>query len=214
MPAKRKLHESPTPSPLLPSPTDLTAKSDIIAADPSSCKRTPTTAESPTTDRSPTAQAVGSAKRPLPDQPHSEYNRSSRDPLPGISPQSTVQGLDARLEELLSERNRLSTLLQYVHLPFGIKGYIHVQDTKYSRKSLLVIYDAMLMRLDRKRREKEKNSKVPTDVAMLANKRSIARLRAYNDIRDVGTGLLGMVAEQRGVRIGDVFDEFGVGRTD
>jgi hypothetical protein len=38
----------------------------------------------------------------------------------------------------------------------------------------------------------------------------IGRLHRYNEIRDVGQGLIGMIADQRGVRIVDCLDEFGV----
>ncbi|MCJ1393048.1 hypothetical protein MMC18_005920 [Xylographa bjoerkii] len=38
----------------------------------------------------------------------------------------------------------------------------------------------------------------------------IALLHTYNEIRDVGQGLLGMVAENRGVRVRDVYGEYGV----
>ncbi|MCJ1435139.1 hypothetical protein MMC27_004509 [Xylographa pallens] len=45
-------------------------------------------------------------------------------------------------------------------------------------------------------------------------KQHIALLHTYNEIRDVGQGLLGMVAENRGVRIRDVYGEFGVAEGD
>ncbi|MCJ1322990.1 hypothetical protein MMC15_008341 [Xylographa vitiligo] len=45
-------------------------------------------------------------------------------------------------------------------------------------------------------------------------KQHIALLHAYNEIRDVGQGLLGMVAENRGVRVRDVYGEFGVAEGD
>ncbi|KFY86702.1 hypothetical protein V500_07456 [Pseudogymnoascus sp. VKM F-4518 (FW-2643)] len=47
-------------------------------------------------------------------------------------------------------------------------------------------------------------------------KAHIKRLHAYNEIRDVGQGLIGLIAEQRGVRIGECYEsgEFGVGARD
>ena len=45
-------------------------------------------------------------------------------------------------------------------------------------------------------------------------KQHIHLLHAYNDIRDVGMGLLGIVAENRGVRIRDVYEDFGVSGDD
>lgn len=41
-------------------------------------------------------------------------------------------------------------------------------------------------------------------------KKHITLLHDYNDIRDVGQGLIGMIADNRGVRIGELYDEFGV----
>jgi hypothetical protein len=44
-------------------------------------------------------------------------------------------------------------------------------------------------------------------------KTHILLLHQYNEIRDVGQGLMGMVAENRGVRISELYveGEFGVG---
>ena len=39
-------------------------------------------------------------------------------------------------------------------------------------------------------------------------------LHDYNDIKDVGQGLLGMIADNRGVRVGELYEEFGVGIAD
>jgi hypothetical protein len=41
-------------------------------------------------------------------------------------------------------------------------------------------------------------------------KEHISLLHQYNEVRDVGLGLMGMIAEQRGVRVRDVQEEFGV----
>jgi len=41
--------------------------------------------------------------------------------------------------------------------------------------------------------------------------RHIKLLHHYNEIRDVGQGLMGLIAESRGVRIKEVQDDFGVG---
>ncbi|TGO68857.1 hypothetical protein BOTNAR_0019g00460 [Botryotinia narcissicola] len=45
-------------------------------------------------------------------------------------------------------------------------------------------------------------------------KRHIRLLHNYNDIKDVGQGLLGMIADNRGVRVGELYEEFGVGIAD
>ncbi|KAF7948954.1 hypothetical protein EAE96_008133 [Botrytis aclada] len=45
-------------------------------------------------------------------------------------------------------------------------------------------------------------------------KRHIKLLHDYNDIKDVGQGLLGMIADNRGVRVGELYEEFGVAIAD
>lgn len=47
-------------------------------------------------------------------------------------------------------------------------------------------------------------------------KAHIKRLHDYNEIRDIGQGLIGMIADQRGVRIMECYEsgEFGVGSKD
>ncbi|QSZ30895.1 hypothetical protein DSL72_000453 [Monilinia vaccinii-corymbosi] len=45
-------------------------------------------------------------------------------------------------------------------------------------------------------------------------KRHIKLLHDYNDIKDVGQGLLGMIADNRGVRVGELYEEFGVNIAD
>jgi len=47
----------------------------------------------------------------------------------------------------------------------------------------------------------------------LVNKH-IKLLHQYNEIKDVGQGLMGLIAEQRGVRVVEIQEEFGVGVKD
>lgn len=42
----------------------------------------------------------------------------------------------------------------------------------------------------------------------------IALLHTYNEMRDIGTGLMGIIADNRGVRVRDVYRDFGVGESD
>jgi hypothetical protein len=46
--------------------------------------------------------------------------------------------------------------------------------------------------------------------AAVTVKRHIKLLHDYNEIRDVGTGLMGMIADSRGMRIKDVYAQFGI----
>ena len=45
-------------------------------------------------------------------------------------------------------------------------------------------------------------------------KRHISLLNAYNEIKDVGQGLIGLIADSRGVRVKEVMEEMGVGEKD
>jgi hypothetical protein len=47
-------------------------------------------------------------------------------------------------------------------------------------------------------------------VAHQINKKHIKLLHEYNEIKDVGQGLMGIIADQRGVRIVEVQDDFGI----
>ncbi|KAI9837522.1 MAG: hypothetical protein M1819_007173 [Sarea resinae] len=54
----------------------------------------------------------------------------------------------------------------------------------------------------------------PTAAAQTLLQQHIRLLHDYNSMRDIGTGLLGLVAESRGIRARDVFEDFGVGEGD
>lgn len=45
-------------------------------------------------------------------------------------------------------------------------------------------------------------------------KQHIGLLHQYNEIKDIGLGLMGLIADARGVRLGEVLEEFGVGGKD
>jgi hypothetical protein len=54
----------------------------------------------------------------------------------------------------------------------------------------------------------------PRSPARETVKTHIRLLHEYNEIRDVGQGLMGMVADNRGVRVVEVYKEFGVAGAD
>lgn len=45
-------------------------------------------------------------------------------------------------------------------------------------------------------------------------KKHIKQLHEYNEIKDVAQGLIGLIAEQRGVRVVECEGDFGVGKGD
>ncbi len=52
-----------------------------------------------------------------------------------------------------------------------------------------------------------------SDVMLAANelvKKHIKLLQQYNELKDVGQGLMGLIADQRGLRIVEVQETFGI----
>nr|POE65313.1 dna repair protein swi5 like [Quercus suber] len=62
--------------------------------------------------------------------------------------------------------------------------------------------------------DEEKRTKAALEAANVVIKQHIKALHQYNEIKDVGQGLMGMIAEKRGVRVADVMGEFAVGDGD
>ncbi|OAA56546.1 DNA repair protein, swi5 [Niveomyces insectorum RCEF 264] len=62
----------------------------------------------------------------------------------------------------------------------------------------------------------DRNGNVDADADADANRRHIARLKQYNDLRDVGQQLIGIIADNRGVPVRSLYadDRFGVGPDD
>jgi hypothetical protein len=60
----------------------------------------------------------------------------------------------------------------------------------------------------------EARAKLAVDAANGKIKSQIKQLQQYNDIKDVGTQLMGLIAEKRGCRIGEVQEEFGINPDD
>jgi hypothetical protein len=60
----------------------------------------------------------------------------------------------------------------------------------------------------------ETRAKLAVDAANAKIKSQIRHLQQYNDIKDIGTQLMGLIAEKRGCRIGEVQEEFGINPDD
>ncbi|KAL8796048.1 MAG: hypothetical protein Q9195_001624 [Heterodermia aff. obscurata] len=63
-------------------------------------------------------------------------------------------------------------------------------------------------------KKKETAEKLNNPDAQATVSKHIKLLHQYNEIRDIGQGLMGLIADQRGVRIVDVYEEFGVAQGD
>lgn len=57
-------------------------------------------------------------------------------------------------------------------------------------------------------------AKLAVDIANEKIKSQIRQLQQYNDIKDIGTQLMGLIAEKRGCRIAEVQEEFGISADD
>ncbi|KAG9566407.1 hypothetical protein KCU77_g1712, partial [Aureobasidium melanogenum] len=60
----------------------------------------------------------------------------------------------------------------------------------------------------------EARAKLAVDAASIKIKSQIKQLQQYNDIKDIGTQLMGIIAEKRGCRIIEVQEEFGINPDD
>lgn len=113
-----------------------------------------------------------------------------------IAVQKQIQTRNAELEKTLAERkDQKFRLLESYAQKTTIPGKFHAA---HARSAILTepMNDANveLLLKDAKARIKE----------------HITLLHQYNEIRDIGLGLMGMISDQRGVRLRDVQEEFGV----
>jgi DNA repair protein Swi5/Sae3 len=60
----------------------------------------------------------------------------------------------------------------------------------------------------------EERTKAALSTADATIKEHIALLQKYNEIKDIGQGLMGMIADSRGVRIATVMEEYGMDEKD
>ena len=60
----------------------------------------------------------------------------------------------------------------------------------------------------------EEKTKSALSTANAVIKEHITLLHKYNEIKDIAQGLMGLIAESRGVRVKVVMEEFGMGEGD
>ena len=60
----------------------------------------------------------------------------------------------------------------------------------------------------------EEKTKSALETANGVIKEHIALLHRYNEIKDIGQGLMGLIADKRGVRVREVMEEFGMEEKD
>lgn len=76
----------------------------------------------------------------------------------------------------------------------------------------IALLETQIQETEEKRRAV--NAQLKTKDAQATVKAHIKLLHDYNEIRDVGQGLMGIIADNRGVRAIDVYRDFDVGESD
>ncbi|KAK8225715.1 putative DNA repair protein Swi5/Sae3 [Phyllosticta capitalensis] len=74
--------------------------------------------------------------------------------------------------------------------------------------------DVCARRADLEKHFGQHGSRTALEEAKAVIKDHIRLLHSYNEIRDVGQGLMGIIAESRGVRIKDVLEEYAISAKD
>ncbi|KAF2731205.1 hypothetical protein EJ04DRAFT_514716 [Polyplosphaeria fusca] len=143
------------------------------------------TSSSGNTQLEPDAQTIATSRREKPTSP-----------AKASTPRNTTQ--ENLLAELKAKKAALLTSL--VNLP-AMQSLIDEDDVPSSPTS------------------SQASNTEPTDADVMAAankivKKHIKLLHEYNEIKDVGQGLMGLIADQRGVRIVEVQDEFGIDSKD
>jgi hypothetical protein len=85
--------------------------------------------------------------------------------------------------------------------------------------SLLRVQPAIQVLMEENDVDMFDNDGEPTEAEIMAAANKIVKehiklLHEYNELKDVGQGLMGLIADQRGVRIVEVQDEFGIDAND
>ena len=119
---------------------------------------------------------------------HSSQNAIDKPPNPRLTAlQNKHANLTAKLAELQQQR---ATIASQTTLPLGLPlSAAQEHSADETLKLALKSSDAVI-------------------------KEHIALLHRYNEIKDIGQGLMGLIAEKRGCRIKDVIEEFGVDEGD
>lgn len=145
---------------------------------------------------SPASQELNTAQDPalsVPPPPEKDLDAqpdpstsSKQPPTPRLTALATKKAaLEATLASLQAEK---SSLISSAKLPSGLA-----------------------MPGDWSHEEKTKSALTTANVVI---KEHIALLHKYNEIKDIGQGLMGLIADKRGVRMAAVMEDFGMGEKD
>ncbi|KAI5271670.1 hypothetical protein E4T47_05033 [Aureobasidium subglaciale] len=115
---------------------------------------------------------------------------------PNVSLKTTSSGRDNQLEALRARQAALE---------------FTVAELLSQRTSLV---DPLSTPSSSEAEEPDSRAKTAVETANVKIKSQIRQLQQYNDIKDIGTQLMGLIAEKRGCRIGEVQEEFGINAED
>lgn len=113
------------------------------------------------------------------------------------NPPQQAKSVNARLAALLKKQDDLTSKLQ--DLEAELEARVNDESAALTSTSNVT--------LDSDPEQRRKQTIASAEAIV---KNHIAALHSYNEIKDVGLGLMGLVAEQRGVRQIVVMDDFGV----
>lgn len=116
---------------------------------------------------------------------------------------ASIADLESQIAQTESQLAETRSKLKYVRPLYSI-SVCHQSDSLPSKSPIQ--YNII------NKRKKKKRTRSPDAAATV--RRHIRLLHVYNEIKDVGQGLMGLIAEARGVRQVDVETEFGVGAGD
>jgi hypothetical protein len=124
-----------------------------------------------------------------------------------MPPKSSSSGRDAQLEALLTRQAALEStvsqlLSQRTVLVDSLSSFSSSSSSSCRSSDTHEPRDA------------EERARIAVDNASARIKSQIKQLSQYNDIKDIGTQLMGLIAEKRGCRIAEVQEEFAINPDD
>jgi len=144
-------------------------------------------------------QSTTSTPHPAPPSSDSVLPSSPTPPKLGPSTAEDLAPLNPRLAALATKRTTLTQTLE---------------DLITHRASLIArttLPSGLSMPAEWSEEERERQALSSANAVI---KEHIGLLHRYNEIKDIGQGLMGLLADQRGVRVSEVMEDFGVGGKD
>lgn len=147
----------------------------------------------------PSSDAISHSEKETETTPKNPNATTTKDEQPNQTPTPRLTALEARkahLTQTLTElKARRQTLATQAKLPSGLSLPTSTPSSGEPLTEDEILASAL----------KSSNAVI---------KEHIALLHRYNEIKDIGQGLMGLIADQRDCRVVNVMEEFGVGEGD